>query len=82
MELYGVTEKDMPPAHIRDICRSIGYSGFEFLPDPTLTLMFTHEVNLASLTRVRFPLWRRMRHLFRLFTDRKLSDGGLCIITK
>jgi ubiquinone/menaquinone biosynthesis C-methylase UbiE len=82
MELYGVTEKDMPPAHIRDVCRDIGFSSFEFLPDPTLTCMFTHSINLVSLTRMQFPLWRRLRHLFRLFTDRELKDGGLCIITK
>ena len=82
MELYGVTERDMPPAHIREVCRSIGFTGFEYLPDPTHTLMFTHGVNLASLARVHFPLWRRLRHLARLFRDRELKDGGLCIITK
>ena len=82
MELYGVTERDMPPAHIRDLCRAIGYSRFEFLPDPTLTLIFTHQLNLAALTRVYAPVWRRLRALLRLFNDKELKDGGLCVITK
>jgi len=81
-ELYGVTEKDMPPAHIRDVCREIGFSAFEFLPDPTLTLVHTHGVNLASMTRVKQSLWRRLRELHRIFSDRELRNGGLCVVTK
>ncbi len=81
-ELYAVTEKDMPPAHIRDLCREIGFSAFEFLLDPTLTLVHTHGVNLASLARVKQSLWRRLRELQRIFSDRELRNGGLCVITK
>jgi len=82
MALYGVTEKDMPPAHIRDVCKSIGFSSFEFLPDPALTMMMTHKINIVSLTRVHLSLYYRMRHLLKWFTDRDLQDGGICIVTK
>ena len=82
MELYGVTEKDMPPSHIRDLCRAIGFSGFEFLPDPTLAIISMYGINLASLSRVSQPWWRRLLHLARLFADQRLQHGGLCLITK
>jgi len=81
-ERYGVTEKDMPPAHIRDLCREIGYSTFEFLPDPTVTLILTHQLNIAALARDRRPLWRRLQHLLYLFRDRELRDGGICVVTR
>ena len=82
MELYGVTEKDMPPHHIRDLCRSIGYSGFEFLPDPTLSIIGLYGINLAAMTRSEPPWWRRLLNLARLFADRRLQHGGICVITK
>jgi hypothetical protein len=82
MELYGVTEKDMPPHHIRDLCRSIGYSGFEFLPDPTLAIIGLYGINLAAMTRTAPPWWRRLLNLGRLFADNRLQHGGLCVITK
>ena len=72
----------MPPSHIRDLCLQIGYSNFEFLPDPALTLMLTHKINVVSFARVPLSLWHRMRELMKRFTDRELKDGGLCIITK
>ena len=82
MELYGVTEKDMPPAHIRDVCREIGFSGFQFLPDPTLAIISMYGINLAALTRIHQPWWRRLMQLGRLFADKTLQHGGLCVITK
>ena len=82
MALYGVTEKDMPPAHIRDLCLGIGFSRFEFIPDPALTMMITQKINIVSFERVHLSLWHRMRHLLRFFTDREMKDGGVCIITK
>jgi len=82
MELYGVTEKEMPPAHIRDLCRGIGFSHFEFLPDPVSTMILTHELNLVTQSRVRQALWRRLRELLRMFTDRDMHNGGLCVLTK
>lgn len=82
MELYGVTEKDMPPSHIRDLCREIGFSGFQFLPDPTLAIISMYGINLAALTRIQQPWWRRLLQLGRLFADKTLQHGGLCVITK
>jgi SAM-dependent methyltransferase len=82
MELYGVTEKDMPPIHIRDLCRTIGFSSFQFLPDPTLAIISMYGINLAALTRVHQPWWRRLLQLVRLFADQRLLHGGLCVITK
>lgn len=82
MQLYGVTEKDMPPWHIRDVCLSIGYSSFRSLPDPTLVVISTYGINLAALTRIDQPWWRRLLQLGRLFADKTLQHGGLCIVTK
>jgi SAM-dependent methyltransferase len=82
MKLYGVTEKDMAPSHIRDLCREIGYSRFEFLPDPTLAIIAIYGINLAGLNRVEQPWWRRLLQVGRLFTDRRLQHGGICVITK
>jgi hypothetical protein len=72
----------MPPAHIRDVCREIGFSGFQFLPDPTLAIISMYGINLAALTRVHQPWWRRLLQLGRLFADKTLQHGGLCVITK
>ena len=82
MELYGVTEKDMAPSHIRDLCQQIGYSRFEFLPDPTLAIIPIYGINLAGLKRIEQPWWRRLLQVGRLFTDRRLQHGGICVITK
>jgi SAM-dependent methyltransferase len=82
MELYGVTEKDMAPSHVRDLCRQIGYSRFEFLPDPTLAIIAMYGINLAALTRTDQPWWRRLLQIGRLLADRRLVDGGICLITK
>ena len=82
MELYGVTEKDMAPSHIRDLCQQIGYSRFEFFPDPTLAIIAIYGINLAGLTRIEQPWWRRLLQVGRLFTDRRLQHGGICVITK
>lgn len=82
MELYGVTEKDMAPIHIRDLCRQIGYSRFEFLPDPTLAVIAMYGINLAALKRIEQPWWRRLLQIGRLFADRRLQNGGICVITK
>jgi hypothetical protein len=72
----------MPPHHIRDLSRSIGYSRFEFLPDPTLSIIGLYGINLAALTRIEQPWWRRLLNLARLFADKRLQHGGLCVITK
>jgi SAM-dependent methyltransferase len=82
MELYGVTEKDMPPAHIRDLCRQIGFSKFEFLLDPTLAVISVYGINLATLQHKARAWWRRPITLARLLLDRRLKTGGLCVITK
>jgi hypothetical protein len=72
----------MPPSYIRDVSRAIGFSGFEFLPDPTLAIISMYGINLASLSRVPQPWWRRLLQLSRLFADQRLQHGGLCVITK
>jgi SAM-dependent methyltransferase len=82
MELYGVTEKDLPPAHIRDLCAEIGFAKFEFLLDPTLAIISVYGVNLSNLRRSTRPWWRRPISLARLLMDRSLLRGGLCLITK
>lgn len=82
MELYGVTEKDMPPARIRDLCREIGFSRFRFLPDPTLAIIGVYGVNLAQPQHRERTWWRRPITLARLLLDRRLKVGGLCVITK
>jgi SAM-dependent methyltransferase len=82
MELYGVTEKDMPPAHIRDLCREIGFSGFRSLLDPTLAIIGVYGINLATLQHGETPRWRRLAILLRQMLDRRLQIGGLCVITK
>ncbi|MEO8186918.1 MAG: methyltransferase domain-containing protein [Burkholderiaceae bacterium] len=82
MELYSVTEKDMPPAHIRDLCKQIGYSNFRFLLDPTQAIIAAYGINMAALERVNRPWWRRLASVVRLLLDRRLQEGGLCVITK
>jgi SAM-dependent methyltransferase len=82
MQLYGVTEKDMPPWHIRDLAREIGFRSFESLPDPTLALLAVYGVNLAALTRHAAPWWRRALRTVRLLADDRLAHGGLCVLTK
>jgi SAM-dependent methyltransferase len=82
MELYGVTEKDMPPARIRDLCRQVGFSRFEFLPDPTLAVIAMYGINLSTLKQIDRPWWRRAARILRLVTDWKLQRGGICVITK
>jgi SAM-dependent methyltransferase len=80
MALYGVTEKDMPPRHIRQLGREIGFSQFEFLPDPTLAIIATHGINLSTMQRM--PWWRRAVRIVRLIADRRLQRGGICVLTK
>jgi SAM-dependent methyltransferase len=88
MELYGVTEKDMPPSHIRDLCLKIGYSRFEFIPDPGLAIRAVYGIDLTKNSRIPAEdwwhghWWRRMNRVGRLLRDRRLKRGGLCIITK
>ncbi|MGH6611609.1 MAG: class I SAM-dependent methyltransferase, partial [Burkholderiaceae bacterium] len=82
MKLYGVTEKDMPPAHIRDVCAEIGYSDFKFHLDPTQAVIAVYGINMAAMQRVNVIWWRRAVSLIRLLRDRRLRDGGLCVITK
>jgi len=82
MQLYGVTERDMPPFHIRELCKEIGFSKFEFLIDPTLAVIAAYGLNLITTERNRRPWWRRPITLARLLRDRKLQTGGLCVITK
>ena len=82
MELYGVTEKDMPPSHIRDLCMEIGFSKFEFLLDPTLAMIAVYGLNLNTAERNFRPWWRRPITLARLLLDRRLKTGGLCVLTK
>lgn len=87
MKLFGVTEKDMPPSHIRDLCKEIGFSKFEFLLDPTLAIISVYGLNLATLQhqslrdQVRI-WWRPPITLARLLLDRRLNTGGLCVLTK
>jgi len=82
MKLYGVTEKDMPPSHIRDLCASIGFSRFEFFVDPTLAILVMYGINLAQVTREPLPWWRRSIRAARLMADRQLRHGGICVVTK
>ena len=82
MQLYGVTEKDMPPFRIRDLSMNIGFSKFEFLIDPTLAVIAAYGLNLNTTERNFRPWWRRPITLARLLRDRKLETGGICVITK
>ena len=82
MQLYGVTEKDMPPAYIRDLCAEIGFSSFKFHLDPTQAVIAVYGINMVALQPVDFPWWRRAISLVRLLRDQRLQDGGLCVLTK
>mgnify|MGYP006374594943 CR=1 FL=1 len=82
MELYGVTEKDMPPLHIRNLCLQISYSRFEFIPDPGLAIRAVYGLNLSKSERNHRSWWRRIVKTGNLLRDRRLKRGGLCIITK
>jgi SAM-dependent methyltransferase len=82
MEVYGVTEKDMPPAHIQNLCMQIGFTGFEFLPDPTDVIVTVYGLNIATQKRLKRATWRKPINLARLLTDKKLQRGGICIVTK
>jgi len=82
MKLYGVTEKDMPPAHIRDLCMSIGFSRFEFLVDPTEAVLALYGINLVQFNRDHLAWWRRAVRTARLMADRRLQRGGICVVTK
>jgi SAM-dependent methyltransferase len=82
MQLYGVTEKDMPPAHIRDLCAEIGYSSFNVHLDPTQAVIAVYGINLAAMQPVDLPWWRRAISLLRLLRHQRLQIGGLCVITK
>jgi SAM-dependent methyltransferase len=82
MQQFGVTEKDMPPFHIRDLCLEIGFSRFEFLLDPNLAVIAVYGLDLNTGERQRRPWWRRPITLARLLRDQKLETGGLCVITK
>jgi len=82
MELYGVTEKDMPPWHIRKLCREIGFSRFEFMADPTLAVIAVYGINLSTMKQIDRPWWRRAVRIARLVTDWRLRRGGICVITK
>jgi SAM-dependent methyltransferase len=82
MALYGVTEKDMPPSHIRDLCLKIGYSRFEFIPDPALAIQAVYGVDLLTHARRQRPWWRHALNTGKLLRDRKLEVGGICRITK
>lgn len=82
MELYGVTEKDMPPWHIRQLSRDIGFSGFEFMPDPTLAVIAVYGIDLSTMRRIDRPWWRTAVRIARLLRDGRLKRGGICILTK
>jgi hypothetical protein len=82
MELYGVTEKDMPPWHIRELARELGFSRFEFLPDPTLAVIAVYGINLSTMKQIDRPWWRRAVRIARLLADRRLKRGGICVLTK
>jgi SAM-dependent methyltransferase len=89
MELYGVTEKDMPPKHIRDLCLQIGYSKFECIPDPGLAVQAVYGLDLTTNVRIppedRRPAhwWRRRKNIVDgVLRDRGLECSDLCIITK
>jgi SAM-dependent methyltransferase len=82
MELYGVTEKDMPPHHIRRLGREIGFSGFEFFPDPTLAVIALYGLNLATMQPIERPWWKRVVRVARLMLDNGLRRGGICVLTK
>jgi len=82
MELYGVTEKDMPPHHIRKLCLEIGFSRVEVLPDPTLAILAVYGLNLATMEHTD-RLWRRrVIRIARLLLDNTLRHGAICVITK
>jgi SAM-dependent methyltransferase len=82
MELYGVTEKDMPPHHIRRLGLELGFSRFEFLPDPVLAVLAVYGVNLATMQQVERPWWKRVIRVARLLLDHRLRRGGICVLTK
>lgn len=82
MKLYGVTEKDMPPSHIRELSRQLSYSSFKYVPDPTLAIIAVYGIDLSTLKSVSRPWLRTLVRIWRLFADRTLQRSGVCILTK
>ena len=64
------------------MCPAKSDLGIPVLPDPTLAIISMYGINLAGATCVHQPWWRRLLKLARLFADKTLQHGGLCVITK
>jgi hypothetical protein len=72
----------MPPHHIRRLGREIGFSSFEFFPDPTLAVIALYGLNLATMQPIERPWWKRVVRVARLMLDNGLRRGGICVLTK
>jgi hypothetical protein len=72
----------MAPSNTPGLCLQIGYSHFEFIPDPGLAVRAVYGIDLSKGERNRRPWWRRMVKAGKLLRDRRLKRGGLCVITK
>ena len=82
MELYGVTEKTWRPLTSaicakRLVMRISSFFRTRHLPSSRFTAS-----TLPGSTGVEQPWWRRLLQVGRLFTDRRLQHGGICVITK
>ena len=82
MQLYGVTEKDMPPSHLRELSRDIGFSDFKYLPDPTLAIIAVYGIDLSKQRQISRSWLRTIVRISRLLLGRTLQRGGVCILTK
>lgn len=79
---YGVTEKDMPPRHIKKLCAEIGFSKFEFIPEPGRIIKATYGIDTATLKRRKASWLRRAIKTAGILRDNRLKRAGVCIVTK
>lgn len=81
-QTYGVTEKDMPPRHIKKLCAEIGYSNFEFLPDLGRVFRAAYGIDVNLAQRNGHSWLRRAIRTAGILRDRRLKRGGVCVVTK
>jgi SAM-dependent methyltransferase len=82
MELYGVTERDMPPRLIMERGRQVGFGEMRVVPMPPdlFSIFYTRRYfpkNLWSKRR-----WKMTKRLFRMMFQPDLGTGAIVIMTK
>jgi SAM-dependent methyltransferase len=82
MRTYGVTEKDMPPAHIKRLCIEIGYSRFEFVPEPGRVIRYAYGVDTKTQQRKKRSWLRRTLRIAGVLREGSLQRAGVCTVTK